>query len=312
VKKKIIIIGKSPIALRHYNILRLIDKNFFFYFLDSNKRVWVYKNNKFFKVKNYFFFDKLFLVVICTPSNLHLNFINKFAKKTKYIFVEKPITNNFKKFLSFKNQVFKSNNFPKLIIGYNLRFTNSLNKFKTIINKKNLGKLLYVTTRVGMSLNQWRGRNLKLAASKKKTGGGVVLELSHELDYLNWIFGPIKHGYSLVNKIKKFKINVEENYFAILFTKKKVPVNLIVDMVRINKIRFCEAVFSNGTVTVNLLTGTIEVLNEFNKKCYSFKNDIDNSYKKMWLSFFEKKNNLRKILKESYNLFKIINQIKKK
>lgn len=311
-KKKIIIIGKSSIALRHYNILKLIDKKFFFYFLDSNKCFWIYKKNKFFKVNNYFFYDKLFMVVICTPSNLHINFINEFAKKTKYIFVEKPITNNYKKFLSFKNRVLKNNNFPKLIIGYNLRFTNSLNKFKQIINNKNLGKLLYVTTRVGMSLDQWRGKNLKLAASKKKTGGGAVLELSHELDYLNWLFGPLKYGYSLVNKIKKFKINVEESYFAILFTHKKVPVSLTVDMVRINKIRFCEAVFSKGTVTVNLLTGAIEVLNEFNRKYYNFKNDIDKSYKKMWLNFFKKKNNLKKIIKETHNLFKIINEIKKR
>lgn len=309
-KKKIIIIGKSSIALRHYNILKNLDKNFLFYFLDSTSHMWIYKNKKFIKVKNNFLFYNFFLVLICTPSNLHINFINIFKDKTKYIFVEKPITNNLIKFVNFKKKISKINNFPKLFIGYNLRFTKSLNKFKKIINKKNLGKLLYINARVGVSLDQWRGKNAKLAASKKKTGGGAILELSHELDYLNWLFGPLKYEYALKNKIKKFKINVEDSYFAILTTKKKVPINLIVDMVRLNKIRFCEAVFSRGTVIVNLLTGTVEILNKFGKKHYKYLNDIQNSYKRMWLSYLKKKNNLKITLAESLNLFQIIDKIK--
>jgi predicted dehydrogenase len=311
VKKNILIIGKSSIALRHYYILKKINKNFFFYFLDSSKFIWVRKNKKFFKLKDNVIFDKYFLVVICTPSNLHINYINKFVTKTNYIFVEKPITNNLHKFLNFKKKISKIKNFPKLAIGYNLRFTNSLIKFKKILNKESLGKLIYISARVGISLDQWRSKKMKLAANKKKTGGGVILELSHELDYLNWLFGPLSYGYSVVNKIKKFNFDVEENFFSLIFSKNKVPINLVVDMIRANKIRTCEAVFSKGLVTINLLNGTIKFLNKFNKKNYKFVNDINNSYKKMWSNFFNKKYYLSKTMKETHNLLDIINKIKK-
>lgn len=310
-KKNILIIGKSSIALRHYYILKKINKNFFFYFLDSSKFIWVRKNKKFFKLKDNVIFDKYFLVVICTPSNLHINYINKFVRKTNYIFVEKPITNNLHKFLNFKKKISKIKNFPKLAIGYNLRFTNSLIKFKKILNKESLGKLIYISARVGMSLDQWRGEKMKLAANKKKTGGGVILELSHELDYLNWLFGPLSYGYSVVNKIKKFNFDVEENFFSLIFSKNKVPINLVVDMIRANKIRTCEAVFSKGLVTINLLNGTIKFLNKFNKKNYRYANDINNSYKKMWSNFFNKKYYLSKTMKETHNLLDIINKIEK-
>jgi predicted dehydrogenase len=310
-KKNILIIGKSPIALRHYYILKKISKNFFFYFLDNSNFIWVHKKKKFFKLKEYVIFDKYFLVVICTPSNLHINYINKFVTKTNYIFVEKPITNNLHKFLNFKKKISKIKNFPKLAIGYNLRFTNSLIKFKKLLNNKSLGKLIYISARVGMSLDQWRSEKMELAANKKKTGGGVILELSHELDYLNWLFGPLSYGYSLVNKIKKFNFDVEENFFSLILSKNKVPINLVVDMIRANKIRTCEAVFSKGLVTINLLNGTIKFLNEFNKKNYRYSNDINNSYKKMWSNFFNKKYYLSKTMKETHNLLDIINKIKK-
>ena len=41
-------------------------------------------------------------------------------------------------------------------------------------------------------LPQWRKKNYKKSySSNAKLGGGVSLDLSHEIDYIQWIFGNI-------------------------------------------------------------------------------------------------------------------------
>ena len=57
-------------------------------------------------------------------------------------------------------------------------------------------------------LPKWR-KNIVYSNSnsaKKKYGGGVLLELSHELDYLQWIFSSVKKiNYSIVKKFQTLK-----------------------------------------------------------------------------------------------------------
>ena len=43
-------------------------------------------------------------------------------------------------------------------------------------------------------LPKWRKRDYRTSySSSKSQGGGVLLDLSHELDYLTWIFPNIKN-----------------------------------------------------------------------------------------------------------------------
>ena len=60
----------------------------------------------------------------------------------------------------------------------------------------------------------------KFKPAKKKYGGGVLLELSHELDYLQFLFNDIKKIYTA--SIKKFSnLITDAEDFALITGKTK-------------------------------------------------------------------------------------------
>ena len=233
--------------------------------------------------------------------------------KTNSIFLEKPFSHNLTSFKKLTNNLPQASNLPKIFIGYNLRYSNALIKFKEKVNNNKYGKLLYINCQVGRSLDQWRNNNLKLAASSKRKGGGVILELSHELDYLNWIFGPLKYVNSKINKVKKFNFGVEENYFAIFKTVNNSLISLSVDMVRCDAKRFCEAIFDKATIKLDLIEGSVIITKKKILYNYKFNRDLDNSYSNMWNRYLKKdKNNLTKnVIRDSSKILGLIDIIKK-
>ena len=73
----------------------------------------------------------------------------------------------------------------------------------------------------------WRKINYsKSVSAKKRLGGGIVLEMSHELDYLNWIFGDLNILSSFNKKISNLKIDTDDTLVATFKTKLKEIINL--------------------------------------------------------------------------------------
>ena len=57
---------------------------------------------------------------------------------------------------------------------------------------------------------------------KKSLGGGVLLDLSHELDYTQWLFGKIKIEHCQSRKLSNLNINTDD-YLNLTCKTKKVP-----------------------------------------------------------------------------------------
>ena len=51
---------------------------------------------------------------------------------------------------------------------------------------------------------------MKSVSASEKLGGGVLLELSHEIDFVNYLFGPIDIKYASVSQSGLLKIDVED------------------------------------------------------------------------------------------------------
>ena len=149
------------------------------------------------------------IIFICSSTSAHykhLSFVNNIFRN-KLIIVEKPL---FHKFIKIK----KNN---KIYVGYNLRYDPLVQHIKKIIKNQ---KIWSAEVFCKSYLPSWReGDYSKTYSAKKNLGGGVLLDLSHELDYITWIFGELKLKFVVNNKISNLKINTDDNLLIVGSTK---------------------------------------------------------------------------------------------
>lgn len=131
-------------------------------------------------------------VIICTPNNKHAEHVIKcikLLKGLKAIFVEKPMAHTVadaKRMLSYAKE-----NKIQLFIGYYMRIYDPLVKMKEMILNGGLsgqlGKIIGV--RALMSSKRILTDALTDYRSKREFGGGIIHDLSHEIDYTKWLVG---------------------------------------------------------------------------------------------------------------------------
>ena len=297
--KKILLIGSGNIGLRHLSIVQqLLPKAII--------KVMHHKNihNKF--NKNYESIKNLGdalkfspnLIIISNPTSRHVETALKFTDINSKIFIEKPLSNN----LTNIDKLVRIWRKEKLFIsiGYNLRYLPSLIYFKKIIEKNSMGKLYHFYSSVGYFLPDWRkNKDYRTTVSaSKRLGGGVLLELSHEIDYIRWIFGEINSIYSKIRKQSNLKINVEDTcklFVEMKSTKrnKKVIGILSMDFLRKDKNRQCTLIAEKGTIKWDGNLGTVDLYDAKNhrwKNLFQNHNELDISYVNQWKDIIKRIN----------------------
>ena len=154
--------------------------------------------------------------VIATPAVLHLGQVRELVQAGIHILVEKPLSDT----MEGVNELIKTQKESGLVglVGYCFRYDPAALKFRELLNNDKTGQILHVTVDCGSYLPDWRpGENYKKSVSaKNKLGGGVLLELSHELDYIRWFFGAIKNVHASLNTSGTLDIEVEDSADMIL------------------------------------------------------------------------------------------------
>ena len=289
--KKVCIVGFGSIGKKHFEIINEVFPDIKIILVSSKKNldkikqinICLITNNLNEAIRNCP--DAAF---ICTPAPFHVSQATKFVQNKIPVFIEKPISNtldgidNLKKFVN-KYKV-------PVLVGYVLRYSDSLNFFrKKIIEKKikhpNVAKIICKSY-----LPDWRpGQDYKVSASaKKKLGGGVLLELSHELDYAKWLFGELKVLESKIINTRTLKINVEDCANLKLISKKGTVVHIGLNFISKKKIRKC--IFTNKSKSLIWDGIANKVIYKSNKRTLEKKKFISNTndiYKKQIIHFFK-------------------------
>jgi predicted dehydrogenase len=123
-------------------------------------------------------------VVVANETAGHANVINLLATLgfSGWTLVEKPLAVN-------PEDMTGAVAGGRIRVAYNLRFHPAMRKLKALLLED---QVIGVQAYVGQYLPNWRlGIDYRDSYSASKVaGGGVLRDLSHELDYLRWLFGP--------------------------------------------------------------------------------------------------------------------------
>ena len=161
----------------------------------------------------------------------------------------------------------------KVYVGYDMRFDIGLNIVKEKINSQELGKALFFNAEVGQYLPSWRKEDYsKSYSSIKKLGGGVMLDLIHELDYLYWLFGSYKSFIGLNKKISDLNINTEDVSLNIIEMNCGVLGTLTLDYLQPKLSRKIKIVFSKGTLIWDYNEGFLTKITLDNTEKIQYKN----------------------------------------
>jgi CMP-N,N'-diacetyllegionaminic acid synthase len=292
--KKVLIIGTGSVSLKHKSALTLISKKFVIVSVASRK----FSNRYLSEKKKDFDY-----IVICSPSTYHLQHLQIIEKNfiNKKVLIEKPI---FNKFYSFRKKLKNS-----YFVGYNLRFHPLIRYLKNFLIKKKIYSVYAISHSF---LPDWRRIDYKKSVSaKKKLGGGVLLELSHELDYLKWIFKDIEIFNVFNKKISNLKIDVDDILNISGMLSKKIYFNLNINFFSRLPSRKIKIDGNNFSLNVDLINNSVETFHGGKKLLKRFSNvKLINTYKDQHLEII--KNKIFNIcsFREGLDLVQLIEKIK--
>ena len=170
------------------------------------------------------------------------------AQKPRGIFVEKPLSHTLKHAIKISTLVKKQR--TVLVVGYNLHYFAPLRELKRLLKKQAIGKILAVRVFVGQDLRAWRKRDYRKSYSASSLqGGGVTLDLIHDLNYPAWLLAErLQLVAGGVKKISALAIDTEDIAEGIFCTPKGTLVAIHQDYLAIPGGRSCELYGTKGTI----------------------------------------------------------------
>ncbi|HCD37165.1 MAG TPA: hypothetical protein DEQ77_00240 [Candidatus Omnitrophica bacterium] len=274
-KKKILITGLGSIGQRYLRLFGEHPDFEIFALRTSRKAVRLTKN----EIYTWEDAERLrpWAVLITNPTSMHLETALKCANFGAHLFIEKPLGMTLK-MLPALQKVIKRKKLSAYV-AYNLRFHPGLIDLKKEVEKRGFWN---AQVHYSSWLPEWRtGTDYSRSYSaSRKMGGGVLLDLSHEADYVNWIFGPVRKIIGVASKVSKLKIDSEDSVDMIFCLENGAAIPLHLDFCSYNTERSIKVMTKDCFFHLDLVSNTLTRRDNHRESVRSYKIDRDFTYKK--------------------------------
>jgi predicted dehydrogenase len=252
---KVLIVGLGSIARKHIAALRQINADTEIFALRSSlASPCVEGIINLYDVKTISHHDFDF-AIISNPTSEHIEIITHLLPFQIPLFIEKPLAHTFSGLENVINLAKELN--ITTYMACNMRFLDCLQFVKNQIEKASL-RVQEVNVYCGSYLPEWRP-NIDFRenySANASMGGGVHLDLIHEIDYIYWFFGMPQKVHAVLKNNSLLHISAVD-YANYCLEYPDFCVNIVLNYFRRDTKRTLEIVMDNDTWMVDLLTNTV-------------------------------------------------------
>lgn len=289
---KILIVGSGSIAAKHHSIAKSI-------YPCADVRVYSESGNKLKDGRMLSTFKEVVefspqISVLANMTSKHLNIGIALAKLGSHLLIEKPLSDNLYGVTELL-EIEKDLNL-KIQVGYNLKYLPTFKLFSKLVRSEEVGRVLDIHIQVGKDLQTWRPNQdyRKSVTAKKINGGGVLRELSHEIDYFIEVFGYPTWVFASTARVGDLEVDVEDIAHIVIGLKgndkREVMATLHLDFIRQDAVRKCTVIGSRATLEWDVLSGRIEVKDASSMPGTVYKmnsESIQDTYFEEWTDFIQ-------------------------
>ena len=148
--------------------------------------------------------------IIANPTALHLQTAIPAAQAGCHLLLEKPISHSLEGVVDLFHAVQRGGG--KVLVGFQFRYHTGLQQVKKLLAEGAIGRPVSVRAHWGEYLPSWHPWEdyRQGYSARPDLGGGVILTLSHPLDYLRWLLGEITDVWAFTGQISDLELQVED------------------------------------------------------------------------------------------------------
>jgi predicted dehydrogenase len=198
-------------------------------------------------------------VFVCTPPVLHIDQAMQAIDAGAHVFIEKPLSHSL---VGVDELIGEMRARGRVVqVGYNLRFHPGLQKIKELVDLGTIGQILWARVEVGQYLPDWRPWQdyRQSYTARRDLGGGIILDASHELDYIIWLLGRPTEVTCMAGKVSDLEVDVEDCATVLLRFASGAHADVHMDFVQRGYARSCKLAGEQGTIIWNYSAHRIQV-----------------------------------------------------
>ncbi len=249
---KILVAGSGSIGRRHMRNLRKLGAERLFAVDPDPERLVPMKEEL--GVRDFSDYAKALqefrpdVVFVCSPPVVHIQQAREALKAGAHVFVEKPLSHDFE---HVDDLISEAKNSHRIVqVGYNLRFHPGYRETARLLSEGHIGRVLYASAHVAQYLPDWRPwQDYRLSyTARKELGGGIILDASHEIDYLiDLLKRPVAVA-CMAGTVGDLQVDVEDCATILLRFSSGAQADIHMDFLQRDYARSCKLVGEKGTI----------------------------------------------------------------
>ena len=239
--------------------------------------------------------------VVATPSARHIDVLIPLIQAHIPVYIEKPVVTTRRDVAQLRSQLKSVQYSAPNLVGCHLRFLPSLIALRESVLSGRLGRIVRAQLTAGQWLPDWRPQQdyRQSYSAKIEMGGGVIMDLIHEIDMARWLFGEFSRVRAFAGKFGSLEIDSEDTAGILLRSSARGPlISIALDYISRKPVRRYEIVGEEGTLIWDLQKQSLEIIGAEHTEsidCGPAGFDMAEAYRIAMKEFLGAVQNLRKL-----------------